>query len=138
MAAAAAAEPPLVLITGAAGFVGNFCRRAWGDGTYRLRLVDARPLTEATSAPGKRYDGSALASWESFVQLDISDLVAVSAACAGVRTVVHLAADPSGAPRTRASGCSPHSPGCTCSACPPAACCRPPGPVLGHATSSPQ
>ena len=62
----------------------------------RLRLADARPLTQATDVHRETRDASALAPNESFWQLDISNYDDVLAALAGVDVVVHLAADPDG------------------------------------------
>jgi NAD+ dependent glucose-6-phosphate dehydrogenase len=73
-------EKRKVLITGAAGFIGSYLRRLWGD-RYTLRLADINPVGE-------------LESHEEFVQLDITDLEAFTSACQGIDTVVHLAADP--------------------------------------------
>jgi len=70
-----------VLVTGAAGLVGGHLRRFWGD-RYPLRLADIVPIDE-------------LDAHEQFVQLDIAELEQLTAACAGVHTIVHLAADPS-------------------------------------------
>ena len=68
-----------VLITGAAGYVGGFYRRHIGD-RYDLRLVDHKPIPDSDSA-------------DSLV-LDIADPDSVQRACAGIDTVLHLAADP--------------------------------------------
>ncbi|HJP30654.1 MAG TPA: NAD(P)-dependent oxidoreductase [Candidatus Latescibacteria bacterium] len=70
-----------VLITGAAGLVGSILRQHWGD-RHRLRLTDVRPVED-------------LSSHEQFVQTDITDYQQMLAACSGMDTVVHLAADPS-------------------------------------------
>jgi hypothetical protein len=70
-----------VLITGAAGRVATILREHWQD-RYVLRLTDVRPVEAA-------------GGHETFVTLDITDLNAFTAACDGIDTVVHLAADPS-------------------------------------------
>ena len=70
-----------VLVTGAAGFIGSYLRRHWGA-RYRLRLADVKPVDN-------------LQAHEEAVVLDVADLDAFTAACQGVDTVVHLAADPS-------------------------------------------
>ena len=70
-----------VLITGAAGFIGSYLRRLWGP-RYRLRLADIKPVEN-------------LQDHEESVTLDVADLDAFKAACKGIDTVVHLAADPS-------------------------------------------
>lgn len=66
-----------VLLTGAAGFVGEILRRHWGD-RFDLRLADIKPIGDAEA-----------------IKLDIADYDAMRSACQGVETVVHLAADPS-------------------------------------------
>jgi nucleoside-diphosphate-sugar epimerase len=71
-----------VLLTGAAGRIG----RSFVAGTasrYRFRLAD-REIGELDDAAG--YE---------IVPLDVADLDGCRAACAGIDTVVHLAADPS-------------------------------------------
>ena len=70
-----------VLITGSAGRVASILRQHWGD-RYRLRLADVRPVED-------------LDLHEEYVELDITDLEAFTAACEGIDTVLHLAADPS-------------------------------------------
>jgi len=69
-----------VLITGAAGLVGDILRTHWGD-RHQLRLADIRPLEN-------------LAAHEEFVRTDITDYQQMLTACTGVDVVVHLAADP--------------------------------------------
>ena len=69
-----------LLITGGAGRVAGILRQHWGD-RYRLRLADLRPVAD-------------LAAHEEYLQLDITDLEAFTAACQGIDTVLHLAADP--------------------------------------------
>src|SRR5438552_1034917 len=68
-----------VLITGAAGRIGTFYRVHLGD-RYELRLIDSRPIPD----PGP---------FESIVG-DIADLQTMLRACAGMDSVLHLAADP--------------------------------------------
>ena len=68
-----------VLITGAAGFIGSLLRRHWA-GRYSLRLADVRQVEELTPD-------------EEFAECDIGDLDAFRQVCAGIDTVVHLAAD---------------------------------------------
>ena len=67
-----------VLITGSAGRVASILRQHWGD-RYRLRLADVRPVAD-------------LDLHEEYVELDITDLEAFTAACGGIDTVLHLAA----------------------------------------------
>ena len=76
--------PRHVLLTGAAGRIGTAFWRNTGD-RYRFRLADRdiAPLTDATQAG------------HDVVTLDVADLDACRAACAGIDTVLHLAADPS-------------------------------------------
>ena len=70
-----------VLITGAAGYIGGYLRSSWGE-RYSLRLADIKPLDQA-------------AGHEEIVPLDITQYDQFLAACEGIDTVVHLAADPS-------------------------------------------
>jgi len=94
--AAADDDRPLVLLTGATGFVGGLCRQHWGD-RYRLRLADVRPMEEAVDTSRTPGAGdSQLAPHEEFALLDIADYDQFAAACEGVHTVVHLAATPGG------------------------------------------
>lgn len=73
-----------VLLTGAAGRIGApFARFA--AGRYDLRLADRRVPPESA---GTTSD----ATW---IALDVADLDACRQACAGIDTIVHLAADPS-------------------------------------------
>jgi NAD+ dependent glucose-6-phosphate dehydrogenase len=69
-----------VLLTGAAGMVGSILRSHWGD-RYALRLADIRPLQD-------------LAGHEEYTPIDIAQYDQMLEACAGIDTVVHLAADP--------------------------------------------
>jgi nucleoside-diphosphate-sugar epimerase len=70
-----------VLITGGAGRIAT-ALRPFLRSTYRLRLVDLKPLAEPT------VDG------EEFIQADASDLAAMEEASSGVNAVVHLAGNP--------------------------------------------
>ncbi len=70
-----------LLITGAAGRIGGYLRRYWGD-RYTLRLSDVRPVEN-------------LSEHEEFVEMDIANYDAFAAACRDIDVVVHLAADPS-------------------------------------------
>ncbi len=73
-----------ILLTGAAGRIGTSFYAEMQD-RYCFRLADrAASLLDRTLAPG-----------DSAMQLDMADYAAVSAACVGIDTVVHLAADPS-------------------------------------------
>ena len=72
-------EQKHILITGGAGFVAGMLRQHW-DATYRLRLADVNPVEN-------------LAGHEEFVQMDITNLHEFHAACRGIHTVIHLAAD---------------------------------------------
>jgi nucleoside-diphosphate-sugar epimerase len=76
------AEKRRVLITGAGGRIGTNFRREYGD-RYALRLAerDGARLTD-------------VGDHETTV-FDIADLDACRAACTGIDTVLHLAADPS-------------------------------------------
>ena len=74
-----------ILITGAAGLFGSILRQHWGD-RYPLRLADVDPV-------------GGLATHETYVCADITDLAQLTAACQGVDAIVHLAAYPGdGAP----------------------------------------
>lgn len=77
-----APDQPLTLITGAAGNIGRAFRRIAGE-RHRLRLADRKPVH---LLPGESAETATL---------DVADLDACRAACRGVGTVVHLAADPS-------------------------------------------
>jgi NAD+ dependent glucose-6-phosphate dehydrogenase len=77
-------ERRFVLLTGAAGRIGTAFREAHGE-RYRFRLADLQ--TDALAeTPGDDHE---------IVRLDISDADACRKACAGIDTVIHLAADPS-------------------------------------------
>src|SRR5215213_4427759 len=73
-----------VLLTGAAGRIGTAFRKAHGE-QFRFRLADLDTGTLADT-PGANHE---------IVRLDIADADACREACAGVDTVIHLAADPS-------------------------------------------
>jgi nucleoside-diphosphate-sugar epimerase len=68
-----------ILITGAAGEIGTFLTSSLPTTRYELVLADIRKPDTATAYP--------------FIELDIADLEQFTAACAGIDTVVHLAAD---------------------------------------------
>lgn len=68
-----------VLLTGAAGMVGGILRHHWGD-RYHLRLADLRPVPDP--APHEE-------PWP----CDLTRREDCAAACQGMDTVVHLAAD---------------------------------------------
>jgi NAD+ dependent glucose-6-phosphate dehydrogenase len=71
-------ERQRVLITGAAGRIGSFVRRAW-DGRYDLVLTDRKPPSDPGGAE--------------VVVGETEDVEAMRRACRGVDTVLHLAAD---------------------------------------------
>ncbi len=73
------AEKKNVIITGAAGLVSTILRQHWGE-RYTLRLADIRPVED-------------LQAHEEFIQLNITDLDAFTAACQEMDVLVHLAAD---------------------------------------------
>src|SRR5687768_16900917 len=77
-------ERRFLLLTGAAGRIGSAFREAYGE-RYRFRLGDLRTDTLADT-PGTGHE---------IVHLDIADAEACWEACAGIDTVIHLAADPS-------------------------------------------
>ena len=72
----------LVLITGGAGRIAT-ALRPFLRPTYRLRLVDLKPLGEPAT------------EGEEFVQADVSDLAAMEQAAQDVQAVIHLAGNPS-------------------------------------------
>jgi uronate dehydrogenase len=67
---------PTILITGAAGHIGTMLRRRLARPGRTLRLLDIAPLT---AGPG-----------EEVVRASVTDLEAVTAACAGADAVIHL------------------------------------------------
>jgi nucleoside-diphosphate-sugar epimerase len=69
-----------VLITGAAGYIGSFLRKAW-KGKYELVLIDHKEIKDPDGA--KTFIGN------------IQDVDLMKKACEGVDTVVHLAANAS-------------------------------------------
>jgi NAD+ dependent glucose-6-phosphate dehydrogenase len=77
-------ERRFVLLTGAAGRIGTAFREAHGE-RYRFRLADL-DTDMLTDTPGAEHK---------VVRLDIADADACREACAGIDTVIHLAADPS-------------------------------------------
>src|SRR5688500_14266082 len=77
-------ERRFVLLTGAAGRIGSAFREAYGE-RYRFRLGDLR-IDTLGETPGVGHE---------IVHLDIADAAACREACAGIDTVIHLAADPS-------------------------------------------
>jgi UDP-glucose 4-epimerase len=86
-----------VLITGACGFVGRHLMKELAAAGHTLRLADACLPENATMFAGK--DGRTAAPLETdwpFVQVEITDLPAMQAACEGMDAVVHLAAIPTG------------------------------------------
>ena len=73
-----------ILLTGAAGRIGTAFRQAFGE-RYRFRLADLH--TDGLDAtPGADHE---------VIELDVADFAACRSACAGIDTVIHLAADPS-------------------------------------------
>ncbi|MCA9878742.1 MAG: NAD(P)-dependent oxidoreductase, partial [Thermomicrobiales bacterium] len=71
------------LLTGAAGRIGTAFRLAHGR-DYRFRLADLETTTL----------GAATGEGHEVIHLDVADAAACLAACQGIDTVVHLAADP--------------------------------------------
>lgn len=72
-------ERRAVLLTGAAGRIGTSFRSLYGD-RYRFRLVDRREVAEPAGHETRLGD---------LARLEFAREV-----CAGIDTVVHLAADP--------------------------------------------
>ena len=77
-------ERRFLLLTGAAGRIGSAFREAHGE-RYRFRLADLSTDTIGEK-PGTDHE---------IIHLDIADAEACREACAGIYTVIHLAADPS-------------------------------------------
>src|SRR5215213_2255699 len=73
-----------VLLTGAAGRIGTAFRKAHSE-QFRFRLADLDTGTLADT-PGANHE---------IVRLDIADADACRQACAGIDTIIHLAADAS-------------------------------------------
>jgi uronate dehydrogenase len=73
-----------ILITGAAGLVGGMLRPRLAGPGRTLRLLDLAPLT---AGPG-----------EEVIQASVTDLPALTEACAGADAVIHLAGQPGEAP----------------------------------------
>jgi uronate dehydrogenase len=78
---------PTILITGAAGQIGTMLRPRLARPGRTLRLLDTAPLTAG--------------SGEESVTASVTDLAAMTAACAGVAAVIHLAAISGEAPWER-------------------------------------
>jgi uronate dehydrogenase len=72
-------ERKRVLITGAAGLIGSFVRKALVD-RYVMRLTDIVPIDEPRD--------------HEVMQADITDIDQMRRACEGMDVVLHLAADP--------------------------------------------
>ena len=72
---------PTILITGAAGRIGTMLRPRLARPGRTLRLLDTAPLPGGPTRPG-----------EESVTASVTDLAAMTAACAGVDAVIHLAA----------------------------------------------
>jgi uronate dehydrogenase len=72
---------PTILITGAAGRIGTMLRPRLARPGRTLRLLDTAPLPAGPARPS-----------EESVTASVTDLAAMTAACAGVDAVIHLAA----------------------------------------------
>lgn len=77
-------ERRFILLTGAAGRIGTAFRLQHG-GDYRFRLADLH-IDGLAETPGAGHE---------VIRLDVADAAACAAACQGIDTVIHLAADPS-------------------------------------------
>jgi nucleoside-diphosphate-sugar epimerase len=77
-------ERRFILLTGAAGRIGTAFRIQHGE-DYRFRLAD-RQIAGLSETPGAGHE---------VIRLDVADAAACAAACQGIDTVIHLAADPS-------------------------------------------
>ena len=79
----------LILITGGAGFIGQYLARALQAAGYAVRVVDnfsPQIHAEGALAPG-------LPTGVDIIRADVRDRAAMSRALVGVETVVHLAAE---------------------------------------------
>ena len=81
-------ERKAVLITGAAGYIGSYIRKAFRD-RYIMRLTD---IAEIDDPQGHEV-----------MTADITDLDQMRRACEGIHVVVHLAAEPDPAAHFRGS-----------------------------------
>jgi uronate dehydrogenase len=72
---------PTILITGAAGQIGTMLRPRLARPGRTLRLLDTAPLAAGPAGPG-----------EESITASVTDLDAMTRTCAGVDTVIHLAA----------------------------------------------
>jgi len=77
---------PTILITGAAGHIGVMLRSRLARPDRVLRLLDVKPLAAQPGRP------------EEAVNASVTDMNAITAACAGVDAVIHLGGIPSEAP----------------------------------------
>jgi nucleoside-diphosphate-sugar epimerase len=77
-------ERRFILLTGAAGRIGTAFRQEHG-GDYRFRLADLH-VDGLAEMPG---------FGNQVIRLDVTDAADCAAACQGIDTVIHLAADPS-------------------------------------------
>ena len=81
---------PTILITGAAGRIGSMLRPRLARPGRTLRLLDIAPLDPVPLDPVPPGAGAG----EECVTASVTDLDAMTAACAGVDAVIHLAAIP--------------------------------------------
>jgi uronate dehydrogenase len=85
---------PTILITGAAGLVGSMLRPRLARPDRTLRLMDITPIA---SGPG-----------EEVVEASVTDMDAMTAACAGADAVIHLGGIPGEAPWDRIADVNIH------------------------------
>jgi uronate dehydrogenase len=78
--------PEIIVVTGAAGRIGRMLRDRLARPGRLLRLLDSAPLVADP------------ASAEEAIQASVTDLEAVTAACAGAAAVIHLGGIPGEAP----------------------------------------
>ena len=81
-----------IVVTGAAGLIGTMLRKRLARPGRVLRLVDIAPL------PPGFGSGSGSGSGEEAIQASVTDLAAMTAACAGAQAVIHLGGVPGEAP----------------------------------------
>lgn len=89
-----------VLITGACGFIGRALITELENRGHQLRLLDQNAPQDATVfVPGSptRAPSPLITDWP-FIQAQITDPEAMSAACEGIDSVIHLAGEPRGLP----------------------------------------
>jgi hypothetical protein len=93
-ATGAATTGSTILITGAAGLIGGMLRPRLARPARTLRLLDTAPMSAGHA--------------EEVIEASVTDLAAVTAACAGAAAVIHLAGVSSEAPWERIADANIH------------------------------